>query len=735
MPRFSPVLRLGSTLVLASLISACGSDDTNNPASSTPAATLTGTVAVGAPVSGASINAKCAIGSFSATSNANGNYGLVIPSANFPCALRSSGGTAAGRSVLTLHSFARNTGTANVTPLTDLALALQVNTSAGKTLADWFANPDNLAAISSALTDAADDLRAALIAAGYTVPATWTAGSTTPFSSTFTPNPASDAYDQLLEAIADALENSTSYADYNALLTAFVAGSALPDAPEEEPQAPANLAILTAYAGTYTVTGGGSGDPGYCATCGSGNRNHLSGIVTISANGDINFDTGISFTSTQIKSITDYRTTDTDKHIAINFGSSDTDERIRLYFKTSGTAAADIVEIIHDNGSGRTTRALIGNEEEETAICSGKTKTVFAAVSGTYRLMAKYAYSNTPDSGRYTNRNYYDLTVDSSNCSIAVSTDDGIKTYNVEDTPPQITSNSGGTDIRLEKAPGDALFFSYANGDKKIFVGHLYQDSTYYWGLYGVDSARCPIIANTTATPPAMDNGPYVIAYAGNKNLGIDQRSNVTASFSENGGLQGYRASANENWNRGCTTNNNAVGDAVIRIGKWHTGNTSPGYYEKFEGFKFTAYEGFHYAIAQAVSNKPTTGSKLYTLPSGWKSEFTTSSITMGGSISCNGSDGSCVSVNFATGKASVNLTVSDNTGGSLTFNSSNLDISTEGLIDVSINGALPTGALRLMLGGNGASHMAASFTVNKPAGAASIPIFGSFGLKEQPQP
>lgn len=310
MHRLPHVLQLGTTLALASLIAACGSDGDNASASS--ANTLSGTVAVGAPVSGATINAKCIVGNYSATSNASGTYGLVIPAGNFPCAVRSSGGSANGNSAPTLHSFARNAGTANVTPLTDLALALQVNASASQSITDWFANPSNLSAISTALADAADDLRDALIAAGYTVPATWTAGSTTPFSSTFTPNPVSDAYDQLLEDIAEAIENSATLADYNALVAAFVAGNALPEAPEEEeppitpPVTPGTpLAAVQAVAGNYIfnveairteigdfgITSRGlRGDAGFpaCAAIGiTATDTRWSGRVVIGSNGSV----------------------------------------------------------------------------------------------------------------------------------------------------------------------------------------------------------------------------------------------------------------------------------------------------------------------------------------------------------------------------------------------------------------------------------------------------------------
>jgi hypothetical protein len=247
--------------------------------------TVSGTAAVGLPIVGGSVGAKCQNGSAprSATTNSGGRYSFVVPTASFPCVLRVSGGTVSGApNTQNLHSFATGGGTANVTPLTDLALALSANTAAGQSLAQWFDTPSNWSQVSSGLTAALNTLRQGLIDAGYDVPANWTAGSSAPLSSAFTPNPATDPYDALLEAIAEAIENSGAYADYAALLEAFASGGAdLPEVEEEEPTDPedaAGLALVALYAGTYTVNG------------------NTRGTVTVAADGaTIDFDTGKNF--------------------------------------------------------------------------------------------------------------------------------------------------------------------------------------------------------------------------------------------------------------------------------------------------------------------------------------------------------------------------------------------------------------------------------------------------------
>jgi hypothetical protein len=230
----SPRLLVPASLSL--LLAACGGSD-STPSSGTP--TLTGTAAVGAPINGATISIKCANGtSASTTTNANGAYGIVISTNAFPCAIKASGGTANGTSAPALHSFVNTAGQANITPLTDLALALQVNATAGQTLTAWFSAPDltQLNIIGTGLATALNTLRTAMTTAGYIIPAAWTVGSTAPFTTSFTPNPsAADGFDRLLEALATAIENSITYADYNALLTAFATtpSGTLPTAPED----------------------------------------------------------------------------------------------------------------------------------------------------------------------------------------------------------------------------------------------------------------------------------------------------------------------------------------------------------------------------------------------------------------------------------------------------------------------------------------------------------------------
>lgn len=377
-------LKAAGLSLLASLLVACGGDDSTVPpvSGTSPSASLSGTAAVGVPLANATIQVRCSGGfTGSTTASASGSYTITVPPADLPCALRATpaGG---GQALHSLSVGSSGTLTANITPLTDLALARQVQSVAGVAVATWFDGLGSSPAISGGMVTALDGLRSALLAAGFPLPASWSAGSTAPLTLPFTPDPATDAFDQLLESLAAAVADSAAHADYAALVAAFAAGGSLPPAPEDDIEAPAHLAVLVAYAGTYSVSGNATGDEGLR---GSANRDHVRGTITIHPNGDVDFDTGISFTAAQVVAVYDRRTVAADKRVAVNYGASDSDERIRLYFDADGTAPANIVEIIHDNGSGTTTRAAIGSsggEPEESAFLGSNSGTS-ALIGGT----------------------------------------------------------------------------------------------------------------------------------------------------------------------------------------------------------------------------------------------------------------------------------------------------------------------------------------------------------------
>ncbi|WP_339844121.1 hypothetical protein [uncultured Halopseudomonas sp.] len=233
-------LQLAATVFCGLLLGGClGGGGSGSDPGGTTSISLSGTAATGSGINNATITASCADGSGfiqTVSTGADGSWsGEIASSSALPCALQLTGGTPN----ITLHSLATQAGTVNITPLTDLALGLQINLLSGQTLTDWFAAPreggSNLASLSSTLTEAADTLRGLLLGAGFTLPANWSAGATTPFNAPFVADPATDPYDQLLESLAESIAEDVNLADYPALLSSIVAGASFPSAPGSPP--------------------------------------------------------------------------------------------------------------------------------------------------------------------------------------------------------------------------------------------------------------------------------------------------------------------------------------------------------------------------------------------------------------------------------------------------------------------------------------------------------------------
>lgn len=119
-PYLPRILLIGSALGLA----ACGGGGGGGSAGTTTTATplvLSGNASDGLVIAGATVDAKCATGSGSATTDANGHYRISIDGAALPCVLRVPNGSAA------LHSVAEAGSSrslnANLTPLSDALVA------------------------------------------------------------------------------------------------------------------------------------------------------------------------------------------------------------------------------------------------------------------------------------------------------------------------------------------------------------------------------------------------------------------------------------------------------------------------------------------------------------------------------------------------------------------------------------------------------------------------------------
>lgn len=248
----STSFRIGSSLLLVGLLSACGSDSQNNTTTSSTSS-ITGTAATGAPVTGATITASCKNGqsyNAAAPSDANGGYTIGnIPATAYPCAIKlSSGSLPAGTSAL--YSVATAGGNTNITPLTTLVLAKAISLAgAGTDIDAWFASGTLGAGLQGLVDNNLDDAVGVLHSlmstggSGYSWPASSGGVSFNPFRSSFQPV-SGNAYDDLLEQLKNALAaGGASYSTLDALVAALAAGGSvtLPVVPPEEEEPATNL--------------------------------------------------------------------------------------------------------------------------------------------------------------------------------------------------------------------------------------------------------------------------------------------------------------------------------------------------------------------------------------------------------------------------------------------------------------------------------------------------------------
>jgi hypothetical protein len=111
------------SLVTVASLMACGGGGGDAGSSAPSSMTFAGTAASGAAIAGGTVELKCAAGTGTATTGADGKYSLTLTEATLPCALRV---TAADGTVY--HSVQAGTGTSgsfnvNITPLTELLVA------------------------------------------------------------------------------------------------------------------------------------------------------------------------------------------------------------------------------------------------------------------------------------------------------------------------------------------------------------------------------------------------------------------------------------------------------------------------------------------------------------------------------------------------------------------------------------------------------------------------------------
>jgi hypothetical protein len=121
MKQFSSFKLLASLGVALSLVACGGGDDAPS------GLTLTGTAATGMALAGANVSAKCAQGTGSTVTAADGSYKVLLPTGSLPCVLQVTR-VADG---LKLHSVAVGSGSSVVANLTPLSNMLTVRLARG----------------------------------------------------------------------------------------------------------------------------------------------------------------------------------------------------------------------------------------------------------------------------------------------------------------------------------------------------------------------------------------------------------------------------------------------------------------------------------------------------------------------------------------------------------------------------------------------------------------------------
>jgi len=169
-------------LLTCSALMSCGGGG-GGTASGLTTLTFSGTAATGLPISSATVNIQCngtsVIVSSSANTDTSGAYSAVVSNAAYPCMLQVADGNGN-----MLHSYLNADGVANITPLTDAALAASLSQEDLSTIFAGF-NATQITALQSSIAQgkpeqAWDRMKTQLTSGGVDASAI----STNPFSGT-----------------------------------------------------------------------------------------------------------------------------------------------------------------------------------------------------------------------------------------------------------------------------------------------------------------------------------------------------------------------------------------------------------------------------------------------------------------------------------------------------------------------------------------------------------------------
>ncbi len=229
--------RILMTALAAAALTACGGGGDGGSDPQSTSITLSGTAATGAAIVGGQVDVKCAAGSGSATTLADGTYSVTVSGATLPCVLRVTSGSTV------LYSLAEegsgSTVHANITPFSHMVTAKAV----GGDLDAFYTSFD---VSDQAKLDSAT-VASAITAVTETLSGTATFAGVNPITGSFV---VGDAFDQQLDAFQAAL--AAAQVSLDDVTSAVVAGGST-TAPAQTILRPAASSCAGLRSGKYRL--------------------------------------------------------------------------------------------------------------------------------------------------------------------------------------------------------------------------------------------------------------------------------------------------------------------------------------------------------------------------------------------------------------------------------------------------------------------------------------------------
>ncbi len=213
--------KFASTLAIGVVLLACGGG--GGSITSPTSVVITGSAGSGASIAGGAVEAKCATGTGTATTAADGTYSLSISSAVAPCVLRITSADSKFVFHSSVDTFSANAAKANISPLTEMVVANALGTVPSAAFATGVSTT-----VGSKLTSA--NLDSAVVAIQQALPALGVSlGSINPLKDTLLTDSGSggNAQDRAIDSLMIGLASSNkTVADLTTLMSTSASATA-----------------------------------------------------------------------------------------------------------------------------------------------------------------------------------------------------------------------------------------------------------------------------------------------------------------------------------------------------------------------------------------------------------------------------------------------------------------------------------------------------------------------------